>query len=80
MFKVGRPAGRPAPPPGPLDSANPLALSDTGRLFAAGAGPPSADNSFVEIDPVKVGIINTLFGPVVGCASNGMTWAAGSLY
>ncbi len=82
VFK--KPVGQPAVPllpPGELDSANPLALSDTGRLFAAGCyGPPPADNSFVEIDPVKGGIINTLFGPVAGCASNGMTWSAGSLY
>jgi sugar lactone lactonase YvrE len=68
-------------PPG-LNSANPLVLTDeaTPRLFAAGCygGPPG--NSFVEIDPEIGGIVNTLFGPVADCASNGLSWYDGFLY
>ena len=64
-----------------LNSANPLTLSDDGRLFAAGCyGGPPANNSFVEIDPVNGGIINTLRADIPGCASNGMSWNDGSLY
>jgi len=65
-----------------LNSANPLVLTDepVPRLFAAGCygGPPG--NSFVEIDPVSGGIVNTIFGPVDHCASNGLSWNDGFLY
>ncbi len=64
-----------------LNSANPLTLSDEGRLFAAGCyGGPPANNSFVEIDPINGGIINTLRADIPGCASNGMSWHDGFLY
>ncbi len=64
-----------------LNSANPLTLSDDGRLFAAGCyGGPPANNSFVEIDPINGGIINTLRESIPGCASNGMAWNDGYLY
>jgi len=67
--------------PSGLNSANPLVLTDDGRLFAAGCyGGDPLGNSMVEIDPVNGGIINTLFGPVPGCASNGMSSSNGSLY
>ena len=66
-----------------LNSANPLVLTDEDvpRLFAAGCygGPEESDNSFVEIDPVNGGIINTLFESA-DCASNGMSWYDGFLY
>ena len=85
-FVYKKPVGEEAFPLAPLNSANPLVLTDTGRLFAAGCygGPPG--NSFVEIDPdldgdrVSAGIVNTLFGPVDDCASNGMSWNDGYLY
>lgn len=87
VFKLPPPPyegpGIPLLPFGGLNSANPLTLSDDGRLFAAGCyGAPPANNSFVEIDPNigGAGIINTLFGPVEGCASNSMSWYDGSLY
>lgn len=74
-----KPVGEVAFPIAALNSANPLTLSDDGRLFAAGCyGGP--DNSFVEIDPVNGGIVGTLFGPVDDCASNGMSWNDGYLY
>jgi sugar lactone lactonase YvrE len=88
VFK--KPVGEPAFPllpglfvtPG-LNSANPLALSDDGRLFAAGCYGGD-DNSFVEIDNDGSdgydGITNVLFGPVADCASNGMSWQDGFLY
>lgn len=64
-----------------LNSANPLTLSDDGRLFAAGCyGGPPANNSFVELDPVNGGIINVLRADIPGCASNGMSWNDGWLY
>lgn len=81
---VKRPPGGPSTflfPPGGLNSANPLTLSDDGRLFAAGCyGAPPANNSLVEIDPVNGGIINTLTSDVPGCASNSMDWNDGALY
>ena len=66
-------------PIGGLNSANPLVLSDDGRLFAAGCYGGD-NNSFVEIDPINGGILNTLFGPVADCASNGLSWYDGYLY
>lgn len=84
-FVFKKPVGQPAFPLAALNSANPLVLTDTGRLFAAGCyGGPN--NSFVEIDPdldgdgVSAGVINTIFGPVADCASNGMSWYDGYLY
>lgn len=80
VFK--KPVGQAAVPLAALNSANPLVLTDEAvpRLFAAGCygGPPG--NSFVEIDPVNGGIVNTLFGPVDDCASNGLSWNDGFLY
>jgi sugar lactone lactonase YvrE len=69
-------------PPGGLNSANPLTLSeDETRLFAAGCyGGPPANNSFVEIDLDTGAIINTYRDGIVGCASNGMSWYDGNLY
>lgn len=81
---VKRPPGGPSTfivPPGGLNSANPLTLSDDGRLFAAGCyGAPPGNNSLVEIDPVAGGIINTLAADVPLCASNSMDWWDGFLY
>ncbi len=79
VFK--KPVDAPASPLAALNSANPLVLTDEDepRLFAAGCYG-GADNSFVEIDPVDGGIVNTLFGPVDDCASNGMSWNEGYLY
>ncbi len=69
-------------PPGGLNSANPLTLSeDETRLFAAGCyGAPPAHNSFVEIDLDTGAIIKTYRDGVPGCASNGMSWYDGNLY
>lgn len=75
-----KPVGQPAFPLAELNSANPLVLTDTNRLFAAGCYGGPAGNSFVEIDPVMGGIVNTLFGPVDDCASNGLSWNDGFLY
>ena len=79
VFK--KPVGQAAFPLAPLNSANPLVLTDEAvpRLFAAGCYGGD-DNSFVEIDPVSGGITNVLFGPVDDCASNGMSWNEGHLY
>lgn len=75
-----KPVGQPAFPLAEVNSANPLVLTDTNRLFAAGCYGGPAGNSFVEIDPVMGGIVNTLFGPVDDCASNGLSWNDGFLY
>jgi sugar lactone lactonase YvrE len=83
VFK--KPLGEPAVPlvdfPFGLNSANPLTLSDDGRLWAAGCyGGPPENNDFVEIDPVNGGILKTLREDIPGCASNGMSWNEGFLY
>ena len=69
-------------PPGGLNFANPLTLSeDETRLFAAGCyGGPPANNSFVEIDLNTGAILNTYRVGIPGCASNGMSWYDGDLY
>ena len=75
-----KPVGEPAFPLAAVNSANPLVLSDTGRLFAAGCYGGPAGNSLVEIDPINGDIINTLREGIDDCASNGLSWNDGFLY
>jgi sugar lactone lactonase YvrE len=65
-------------PPGGLQNANPITLSDDGRLFAAGCYTESA--GIFEIDPVNGGIIDTVRDGDPGCASNAMDFLGDTLY
>ena len=64
--------------PGGLQNANPITLSDDGRLFAAGCYAPSV--GIFEIDPVEGGIINTVRDGDPGCASNAMDFLGDTLF
>jgi sugar lactone lactonase YvrE len=62
-------------------SANPLALSDDGRLFFAQCylAPPGTNGIF-EVDPSGSGTTHAIRTGDLGCASNGMDWWEGALY
>ncbi len=67
--------------PGSFPSANPIALSDDGRLFFAQCYlPPPATNGIFELDPDGSGTTEEVLVGVPGCASNGMAWRDGALY
>jgi sugar lactone lactonase YvrE len=62
-------------------SANPIALSDDGRLFFAQCylAPPETNGIF-ELDPNGSGVTSDIRTGDLGCASNGMDWWDGALY
>lgn len=62
-------------------NANPLTLSDDGRLFFAQCYlAPPATNGIFEVDPNGSGATSDIRTGDLGCASNGMDWWDGSLY
>ena len=64
--------------PGGLINANPITLTDDGRLFSAGCYAESV--GIFEIDPVNGGIIDTVRDGDPGCASNAMDFLGDTLY
>jgi sugar lactone lactonase YvrE len=62
-------------------SANPLTLSDDGRLFFAQCyhAPPETNGIF-EVDPNGSMVTSDIRTGDLGCASNGMDWWDGALY
>ncbi|MDJ0849826.1 MAG: hypothetical protein QNK04_15765 [Myxococcota bacterium] len=81
---LSRPPGGPSLPLVPLGrfpDANPLTLSDDGRLFFAQCyRPPPATNGIFEVDPLRSGETGEVRTGDLGCASNGMDWQDGALF
>lgn len=64
--------------PGGIINANPITLSDSGRLFAAGCYAESV--GIFEVDPVNGGVIDTVRDGDPGCASNAMDFLGDTLF
>jgi sugar lactone lactonase YvrE len=61
-------------------NANPLTLSDDGRLFFAQCYLAPETNGIFEIDPDGSMVTSAIRTGDLGCASNGMDWWDGALY
>ncbi len=62
-----------------IPSANPITVSDDGRLFVAQCFDP-VSNGIFEVDLSGAEAPRLIVGDVMGCASNGMDWHDGFLY
>lgn len=62
-----------------ISSANPITVSDDGRLFVAQCFD-AASNAIFELDPQGIEAPRLILGDIPGCASNGMDWRDGELY
>ncbi|MEM9487878.1 MAG: hypothetical protein AAGC55_01975 [Myxococcota bacterium] len=63
-----------------IASANPITLSEDGRLFVAQCFETASTNSLFELDPTGVAPPQPLVTGVPACASNAMDWRDGALY